>query len=214
MEGEKPDFLRWTMIVGDFINNVRSALDHLIYAVAKHETRNNPAPKIESLSFVIADTPEDFKEWSRTRLKGLSRGILDAIEKVQPYRSLHPVMPHILGILRDFSNADKHRLLRLANAGIVQAKIQMLTPIRGQKLFRMNPEPLQDNEIFCVIETPEPDPNLTVGDTTFGLEVALWHKPRKGDTNPMSQRTIYDLLLSMMLAEVRTIVAEVQTQVI
>src|SRR5271157_2969691 len=49
------DLVRWTLIVGDAINNLRPALDHLIYAIAVHESASNSPPDEKRLAFPICD---------------------------------------------------------------------------------------------------------------------------------------------------------------
>ena len=51
------DLVRWTLIVGHAINDLRSALDHLVYAIAIHESGANPPLNDKRLGFLISDTP-------------------------------------------------------------------------------------------------------------------------------------------------------------
>src|SRR5947208_6882158 len=44
---------RWSLICGDAIHNLRSALDHLIYAVAVREFKSDPPPNERNLQFPI-----------------------------------------------------------------------------------------------------------------------------------------------------------------
>src|ERR1039458_556639 len=56
---EIPSLQDWTLIIGDCVHNLRSALDHLVYAIAMHESGQNPPPKEDRLAFPIVDNPAD-----------------------------------------------------------------------------------------------------------------------------------------------------------
>jgi hypothetical protein len=152
----EPDLLRWTLILGDCINNLRSSLDHLIYAVAKHETRNDPTCDIEKLAFIIVDKPELFmNKDNRKRLEGLSQEVIDAVRSCQPFIRRHPVLPPALAILRNFSNDDKHRLLRTANSAPTILDLEFTSPrLREDKRIIPVSEPIGNNAEICVVESP------------------------------------------------------------
>jgi len=50
------NFLDWTLVIGDCIHNLRSALEHLVYAIAIHESGSNP-PLRDSRLAVLPSTP-------------------------------------------------------------------------------------------------------------------------------------------------------------
>ncbi len=205
-----PDFLGWTLIIADCIHNLRCALDHLVYVVGKFETRENPTTDVEKNYFVIADTEPEFRGESKGKLRGLNCHIIRAIERVQPYNRRHPIIPPLLTILRRFNNADKHRLLQMAGAGIGVSKILCVGDSeRGRKLVRINPEPVQDNDIVCVIESTEPDPQFALNEAIAGVEVALWHGLRDGETNPLAAHTGYSVLMPLIIKEVEFVIEQV-----
>jgi len=41
---ENPDFESWSLIIGDCVHNLRSALEHLVYAIAVNDAGQNPPP--------------------------------------------------------------------------------------------------------------------------------------------------------------------------
>ncbi len=99
--------------VGEFIYNLRSALDHLVFALAWHDGGKKPTGGHErKLQFPIEDRPKSFWTRRNTLLKGVSDPNVALIERYQPYKGCSWT-----GILRDLSNTDKHReLLTLAGA--------------------------------------------------------------------------------------------------
>jgi hypothetical protein len=205
--GPEPYTTRWAVIIGDCLSNIRSALDHLIYSFAKFNAANDPTPDIDSLAFVIADSPEKFREAAKGRLRGFKQGFVDLVESFQPYRRKHPVLPPLLALIRDLSNADKHRLLQVAAAGIAQIDVTYLgTAGVGTKMGGVNPEPIEKNTVVCFIESSEPDPNLAVHAVNVSIQVAIWHGQREGSTNPMEGRTEVGALLSLLIGEVKAFI--------
>jgi hypothetical protein len=191
--GPEPELLRWTLIIGDCINNLRSSLDHLIYAVAKHETRDNPTCDIDKLAFIIVDKPELFmNKDNRKRLDGLSKEVIDAVRNSQPFIRVHPTLPPALTILRNFSNDDKHRLLRTANSAPTILDLEFTSPrLREAKRIIPVSEPIENNAEICIVESPQPDPQLAFKGHSLGMEIALWHGTRDANSNPMDGRTGY-----------------------
>ena len=50
LTGAAPDLEQWSLEMGDAITNLRDCLDHLIYAFAQFETRNDPSAQIDKLA--------------------------------------------------------------------------------------------------------------------------------------------------------------------
>src|SRR5258707_1742458 len=50
---QEPDLLDWSLVFGDCIHNLRCALDHLVYAIAAHESKKSPPPRWNQLAFPI-----------------------------------------------------------------------------------------------------------------------------------------------------------------
>ena len=109
--------IRLGVIVGDFIHNLRSALDHLVWQFVRREG-NRPR---RSNAFPIHTSQENFIQRvvcapkNRDPLQGIDpQG--DAwtfIEGLQPYHGADPAL-HPLTILNSFWNSDKHRVVQTA----------------------------------------------------------------------------------------------------
>ena len=111
----RPRLERWSLIAGDCIHNLRSALDTALYGVAIRENHGfDPPPNAASLQFPICDAPEALADqMSRRRLVDLSTKTQIWIERAQPYNRSHVSKPPLLRLLREFDNLDKHRLLNV-----------------------------------------------------------------------------------------------------
>jgi len=122
------------LLIGDACNNLRSALDHLLWQLW---LLNKPSFN-GIVFFPICDTEDSFKT-DRTwdSIKGLSDVQRAAIESLQPYKTGNAA----LSFLRDVNNSDKHRLIQVigltANVDRVRitadqtrAMIQIPIPLR------------------------------------------------------------------------------------
>lgn len=107
---------RWSLVLGDALHNLRSALDHLIWQLVILNTGKKGGT--ENL-FPIATTGSRY--WSISKngrqslrdraLKGVSDEHRAVIDRLQPYRTPEFGPTKLLRTLRDLSNYDKHRLL-------------------------------------------------------------------------------------------------------
>jgi len=159
--GPPPDSVRWAVIIGDCVNNLRSALDHLMNAFAKLPYIYTPTGKKERLTFIIIDEPDKFAEAMKKSFSGLCPLYTKILTELQPFNRTHPALPPLLSIIRDLSNSDKHHLLQVAGAGVAGIEGEFIhKSSSGKKTFFVNPEPIQHNDIICVIESTEPDENL------------------------------------------------------
>jgi len=122
---------RWSLIVGDFIQNLRASLDHLVWRLVRANgcspTRRNAFP-IHSQK----PTPRNrgLDPWNAA-LQGVHPRARAAINSVQPYQAPNGPRRHILSNLSRLSNEDKHRVV-LENVGaIARVPPQLdITPIR------------------------------------------------------------------------------------
>jgi hypothetical protein len=97
---------RLGVLVGDFVHNLRSALDHVVWQLAL--TRGDE-PSTE-LQFPIVSDRERWPGAVRRRLPDVPDEAVRLIETMQPYHHDDP-MTHPLAVLRDLSNEDKHRVI-------------------------------------------------------------------------------------------------------
>jgi hypothetical protein len=100
--------LRLAVLVGEFIHNLRSALDHLVWQLALTST----ATPSETLQFPIY-TAEPARPWADIvahRLADVPDEAVDLIYYMQPWRYSNPE-DEALAVVRTLSNEDKHRVL-------------------------------------------------------------------------------------------------------
>ena len=93
--------MRIGTLTGEILYNLRTALDYLIFELAKLDS----GVEQSGTQFPIMDAPQDFAGRGTTVfLKGINATHVACIERLQPYNGCNWTRR-----LRDFSNADKHR---------------------------------------------------------------------------------------------------------
>jgi hypothetical protein len=95
----------WGVLIGELVHNMRSALDHTIYAAA-----TSPGDKNQ---FPIFTDKTDWDRKVESMLRSVPDEIVEIVEEAQPYNAPPGTDPktHLLAILNRLSNYDKHRLL-------------------------------------------------------------------------------------------------------
>jgi hypothetical protein len=177
----------WGLIVGDAIHNMRSALDHLAWALAvRHYNGVEPTDDkiIRDIQFPVFS---DGKHWPAHRyLKHMDRADVDVLEQFQPFklssvarfvmRMQRPgVIPHALEALVAMSNSDKHRVIQvlyiLAAAGhLTVSKFTDCRPAShaddsyGATATAPGQPPRVGDEVFRVPVVPTgPNPDVDLG---------------------------------------------------
>ncbi len=103
----------WSLIFGDFLTNLRAALDYLACQLAQLEG----ASTCESTYFPIYDSSLNRSGNPRSvQINGVTnQGVIDAVIAAQPYTAVethgHPLEETALHTLNTLVNHDKHRLL-------------------------------------------------------------------------------------------------------
>jgi hypothetical protein len=108
-------------IIGDCLQNMRVALDHLAWALAESTGEEPP----RNTAFPISLNSADFHArtnkgkpagWSGLRkIEAMPDEVQEAIEELQPYHADDPEL-HPLWILNEYSRIDRHRTLTVMYA--------------------------------------------------------------------------------------------------
>jgi hypothetical protein len=96
------------LIFGDYVHNLRSALDHLVWQFVLLNGRTVPRHRWNEVYFPVVDTRVG-EFWEKPPLRWLTAEQVMFIEGFQPYRSGDA--PNPLSDLNYLWNADKHRLI-------------------------------------------------------------------------------------------------------
>jgi hypothetical protein len=204
----EPPLPKWSLIASDIVHSLRSALDHYVYAIARYESGQEIPPGDSSLMFPICDTSEKFREQDRRRLKTLSQPTRTALESVQPYNRPHEIFFPLLGVLRDFDDINKHRLLMIAFSAVAQGQIGFLGPsdnIDKGCQFVANSGELKDGSEIAAFAFDSPAPNMKFDRKNFSIILAFC-SPTLHPVSPFDQRVDFTLFLKLLLNEVKEVI--------
>jgi hypothetical protein len=165
--------LHWGTIIGDVLHNLRSALDYLVYDLARLDTGKE---KPRGTQFpIVAETSKVYRARGLPRVAMLSGPHRAEIRRLQPYQVDHP-FNHPLAVLNRLSNRDKHRLIHATvgqNAGAGPG-FHFGQDVLGLNNVQLTFGPLEDGaELARInIETSGPSPAVEV-DGEFAIDIAL-----------------------------------------
>jgi hypothetical protein len=97
------------LIVGDCLQNLRSALDYLVWELC---LVSNVEPT-DKHAFPICRTKESFRDIKGQRLAGLPEDVIKEVEDFQPYQAGQDWAKTSLWVLNELSNINKHRRILL-----------------------------------------------------------------------------------------------------
>ena len=159
------------VMLGDFVHNLRSALDYIVVACVPNQRRRSAGfpilfqdifAKDKNGQFVVNDT--NLRENFETATEGLHPKARAFIIGLQPYK--HGVRAHlnILGIISRLENADKHRQLITIGCGgqdfTLNFTVPGLTePIKYNRIVATGEKFIKDNSVFPFIFSPDFPPN-------------------------------------------------------
>jgi hypothetical protein len=110
---ESPPLDEWGLLVGECIHNLRSALDNLVFALARlrHDPPRNPG----AIAFPIYQDRSQFKKHGLSKLDQMSDSAAALIEQLQPFQRNRPEVEgtpetDALVRLQWLNNHDKHRV--------------------------------------------------------------------------------------------------------
>jgi hypothetical protein len=180
-EKPPPEF---SLIIGDVVQNLRSALDHLVYALAPPKVRRK-----RQTQFPIFTDECRFKVLSPPMIEGIAGDERTLLERVQPYNATNVPDNDPLAILNKLSNLDKHRLLIPTIAAISEMSVWIASSNADIKVGFLNGGPVEHGaKIVGFTATPkDPTEHMQVQPQS-GLQVRL------ADTGATYQIPAFDLL--------------------
>ncbi|MBI1321447.1 MAG: hypothetical protein GC168_21195 [Candidatus Hydrogenedens sp.] len=109
-----PPPIKIGILTGEAVHQMRSALDHLVWAVIYTNTKERPSTRC---SFPLCENPKTFREnFYGNLLQGMPVGAIDQIEKFQPYNfvELPESAYYPLKMLSDLDNTSKQRVIPIS----------------------------------------------------------------------------------------------------
>ena len=201
--------LRWSVILGEFLHNVRSALDHL----ARELVIANGGKPSRDTAFPVYDTEDNFKGGAGSKIAGMETDAKAVIQELQPFNEWpeHPRQTTLWQI-NDLRNIDTHRLLHLSDPWVFSAQFRFVLPGNvAQDLIRPVVPPrrqrLYDKTVIAAFEW-DPGDMRGLGEQDvkmefdLSLDVALaegdWVDKRGNPTGGMALRHLMNVALDYM----------------
>jgi hypothetical protein len=103
---------RIAAITGDILQNLRSALDHLAYALFMVGPRGASGSPASHIYFPIYDDAVEYATKSVGKIRGMRQDAIDAINAVKPYKGGNDT----IWLLHRLNNIDKHRFVILVGS--------------------------------------------------------------------------------------------------
>jgi hypothetical protein len=137
--------------LGEFLYQLRAALDGAVYASAIQDSGHNPPPKASSIEFPICESKEEWSKQSR-KIAQLNDGRRRFIEATQPFAeppleaSLQVLNSNrCLRFLNELARIDRHRRLHTLIAGISMDRPLFELP-EGTRLEKLEVRPMSSSE--------------------------------------------------------------------
>ncbi len=158
----------WGCVLGDFVHNLRAALDHLIWQLVLHD-HGNPGTSNE---FPIFDDAVNYGRSSPRKLRGITNpAVLALVERYQPYNPLPPtvatanLIPHPLWVVHELDRLHKHQAIQFPmhlpadTAGTIT--VNSSTPVESTVELYLN-VPSEHDAVFARIAVDGPSDGVDV----------------------------------------------------
>ncbi len=104
------DYTEAALLLGDFIHNLRAALDHAVWAITPaHIQEKRPT----EVAFGLRSTEQSYAKWAKVRRDWYGPEVFEVFKSSQPFNAVGTGTLHPLHILQFLSNTDKHQLLNI-----------------------------------------------------------------------------------------------------
>jgi hypothetical protein len=107
----EPPPLRFGVILGDCVHNLRSCLDHVLWQVT---LLDGGTPDRYTQYPIATESEAQFERMAKRRIAGLSPRHRAMVRETQPYHRGDEAATHPLAILANLSNTDKHQVVHTA----------------------------------------------------------------------------------------------------
>jgi hypothetical protein len=144
----------WALIIGDAVQNIRSALEHLAYELS------TPTGRRRGTQFPIFKEERLFKERGEPKIATITGDERKLIERVQPYNAEKIPANDPLAILNKLSNLDKHRLL-VTTVAAVSERETWVGSDHAETLFTfIETGPVKHDAKIVVLTAAPKDPSV------------------------------------------------------
>lgn len=117
---------RLSLLLGEFMYELRAALDNCLYEVAVRYSGQDPPPGKSALQFPIFETPKAWVDglW---RLKHLSDEHRAMLERIQPYQAQRQGL-NCMRLLNRLARNDRRRALHVVGSVVAEGRLLVQAP--------------------------------------------------------------------------------------
>ena len=168
--------LRWGIIVGEMVHNLRSALDHLVHQLA---LANGKTPG--GIAYpVLSEDPDspNASDKTRTIWANLAKRVhpddLAIIERTQPYKGRDHGIGRVLFALNRLSNWDKHNAIHLSGSVLADSwfGFEAIQDVELERTEFGHTGTFQNGTVVavCACRFTGPDPKVKMnGELAYGV---------------------------------------------
>ncbi len=182
--------------IGDCVHNLRSSLDHLVWAATLARVTTPADPR--RIVFPVCDDEGQWINEAPGSVGHLSTELQAAIEDLQPFKRPDTLAINTLRLVSRMDDADRHRMLQPVLA--TDHTVGAVVPGRRFELAANLDVPLVDGSAVAHLTLEEPDMDVQV-DWILVVTPMLEHEPHEGHTF-----TQVDTMLRRCIDDIRTIV--------
>ena len=190
-------------LFGEWLFNLRSALDHVIWAAAAHASGSVPPPNENGLQYPIYD---DRATWTRNRwrIKELASHQIDMLETMQPFRS--DTDANYLCWINRLARIDRHRRFTSWTVRIAEAKPVLAIPSTTEPILEFGPRIFVDGKCdFARVTFPSRE---SAEGVTYNPRVGIDPEIGEWGDSPFWSRVRFSERITMMMVFVQ---AEIDT---
>ncbi|XVA03269.1 hypothetical protein ACQ86I_05815 [Prescottella equi] len=151
---------RLSTLFGEWLYELRSALDGLAYHLAVRDSGKNPPPAEPGIYFPIFTDAEKFDSRDhRGRMKALSDDTFRLLRHIQPFNAAPDHMSNVLWWLNRLAMIDRHRRGHALAAHIVNIRVGLAEPlqlVRSLAPDPFRPIPVDESEPTPILEFKAP----------------------------------------------------------
>jgi hypothetical protein len=135
-----------SLLLGEVLHNLRSALDHEVYRQAAAQ-KGAAWPGLERCAFPTFDDPQEYSQQRKRLIGGLKPEVQTAIDRFQSCDSNPEPAAIKLRLLNDLSRIDRHRLLHLTVLSLEELGLRQRAPGQPDEESPLPPPP-DDGAIY------------------------------------------------------------------
>lgn len=139
-----------SIIFGEWLYNLRAALDSLLYELAVEDTQSDPPTNARQRQYPIIEQQESFNKKSKQALADLTDWTRTGIESTQPYHVPTGYRGHALWWLNELARLDRHRRHHLLEWRIIDLQADANTA----KFLREGTRICDQNTAFVTAQSP------------------------------------------------------------